>query len=73
MAIDAIRKRGSSELETCDDDDDDKDMKCRGGGTGRRWGLKIPWPLGREGSNPSRGTISCFAKHVVAEANLSGL
>lgn len=30
--------------------------KCRSGGTGRRAGLKIPWPQGREGSTPSSGT-----------------
>ena len=28
----------------------------RSGGTGRRAGLKIPWPQGREGSTPSSGT-----------------
>jgi hypothetical protein len=29
---------------------------CRSGGTGRRAGLKIPCPQGREGSTPSSGT-----------------
>ena len=28
----------------------------RGGGTGRRSGLKIPWPSGRVGSIPTPGT-----------------
>jgi hypothetical protein len=28
----------------------------RGGGTGRRSGLKIPWPSGRAGSIPAPGT-----------------
>ena len=28
----------------------------RGGGTGRRSGLKIPWPSGRVGSIPAPGT-----------------
>ena len=28
----------------------------RSGGTGRRRGLKIPWPQGRSGSNPGSGT-----------------
>src|SRR5262249_3404567 len=30
----------------------------RGGGIGRRWGLKIPWPQGRAGSPPAPGTSS---------------
>ena len=30
----------------------------RGGGTGRRTGLKIPWPSGRAGSIPAPGTPS---------------
>ena len=35
----------------------------RSGGTGRRAGLKIPWPQGREGSTPSSGT-SLFPEPV---------
>jgi hypothetical protein len=30
--------------------------RSRGGGTGRRSGLKIPWPEGRVGSIPTPGT-----------------
>jgi hypothetical protein len=32
-------------------------LTCRGGGTGRRSGLKIPWPSGRVGSIPTPGTF----------------
>ena len=31
--------------------------RSRGGGTGRRSGLKIPWPEGRVGSIPAPGTL----------------
>ena len=34
----------------------DAESGCRSGGTGRRMGLKIPSPPGREGSSPSSGT-----------------
>ncbi len=34
---------------------------CRGGGTGRRTGLKIQRPQGHESSSLSRGTIECRA------------
>ena len=34
--------------------------ECRDGGTGRRGGLKIPWPQGCVGSSPTPGTISFF-------------
>jgi hypothetical protein len=30
-------------------------MFCQGGGIGRRYGLKIRWPSGHEGSNPFLG------------------
>jgi hypothetical protein len=30
---------------------------CSGGEIGIHEGLKIPWPLGREGSSPSPSTI----------------
>src|SRR3990172_4858264 len=40
----------------------------RSGGTGRRAGLKIPWPQGREGSTPSSGT-SLFPEPVHGGSN----
>ena len=33
-----------------------KSRRCRGGGIGRRWGLKIPCPNRRAGSSPALGT-----------------
>lgn len=35
-------------------------LLCRDGGIGRRYGLKIRCPLGREGSSPSPGTKGDF-------------
>src|SRR5260370_31634096 len=33
-------------------------LQCPSGGTGRRAGLKIQWPQGRDGSTPFSGTKS---------------
>ena len=37
-----------------------KSRRCRGGGIGRRWGLKIPCPNRRAGSSPALGTRYSF-------------
>lgn len=47
---------------------------CRGGGTGRHAGLKIPWAQAREGSTPSLGTNSGLLEGIsqVRVCNLGG-
>jgi hypothetical protein len=43
----------------------------RGGGTGRRSGLKIPWPSGRAGSIPAPGTPSLSLRRRGARRSFS--